>query len=162
MSLYVSISFRIHYVYGLIIHPYICYFMHCTESVPSDQDLPSDSIESHATTEGSNGPSDEMEPANQGSAENDETEQSEGEDIAEQDVPTRPQRQRRPPQILTYDSLGNPQYQCVEPVVSSSFVNSIQAPVAAAIHPGAPLFISGCGHAAYNLPTTRGHERNFI
>ena len=136
--------------------------MHCTESVPSDQDLPSDSIESHATTEGSNGPSDEMEPANQGSAENDETEQSEGEDIAEQDVPTRPQRQRRPRQILTYDSLGNPQYQCVEPVVSSSFVNSIQAPVAAAIHPGAPLFISGCGHAAYNLPTTRGHERNFI
>jgi len=110
------------------------------ESVPPDQDLPSDSVESHAITEGNNRPSDEMEPANQGSAENDETEQSEGEDIAEQDVPTRPQRQRRPPQILTYNSLGNPQYQCVEPVVSSSFVNSIQAPVAAAIHPGAPLY----------------------
>ena len=29
MSLYVSISFRIRYVYGLIIPPYICYFMQC-------------------------------------------------------------------------------------------------------------------------------------
>jgi len=111
-----------------------------SESVLPDQDLPSDSVESHATTEGNNGPSDEMEPANQGSAENDETEQSEGENIAEQDLPTRPQRQTRPPQILTYNSLGNPKYQCVEPVVSSSFVNSIQAPVAAAIHPGASLY----------------------
>ena len=90
--------------------------------------------------EGNNGPTDEMEPANHGSAENDETEQSEGEDIAEQDVLTRPQRQRRPPQILTYNPLGNPQYQSVEPVVSSSFVNPIQAPVVAAIHPGAPLY----------------------
>ena len=85
-------------------------------------------------------PSDEMEPANQGSAENDETEKSKGEDIAEHDVPSRPQRQRRPPQILTYNSLGNPQYQSVEPVFSRSFVNPIQAPVAAAIHPGAPLY----------------------
>ena len=111
-----------------------------SESMPPDQDLPSDSVESHATTEGNNGPSDEMEPAKLGSAENDETEQSEAEDIAEQDVPTRPQHQRRPPQILTYNSLGNPQYQSVEPVVSRSFVNPIQAPVAAAIHPGAPLY----------------------
>ena len=95
-----------------------------SESVPPDQDLPSDSVESYATTVGKNGPSDEMEPVNKGSAENDETEQSEGEDIAEQDVPTRPQRHSRPPQILTYKSLGNTQYQCVEPVVRSSFVNS--------------------------------------
>lgn len=109
------------------------------ELVSPDQDFPSDSVENHAITEGTNGPSDEVELANEGSADNDETEQSEGEDIAEQDVPTLPQRQRRPPQILSYNSLGNPQYQCVEPVVSSSFVNSIQAPAAAAIHPGKPL-----------------------
>ena len=111
-----------------------------SEPMPPDQDLPSDSVESHATTEGNNRPSDEMEPANQGSAEKDETEQSDGEDSAEQDVPSRPQRQRRPPQILAYNSLGNPQYQSVEPVVSGSFVNPIQAPVAAAIHPGAPFY----------------------
>ena len=113
------------------------------EELPSevrDQDLPSDSVQNHVTTEGTNGPSDEMEPENEGSTENDETEQSEEEDIAEQDAPTRPQRQRRPPQILTYNSLGNPQYQCVEPVVSSSFVNSVQAPAAAAIYPGTPLY----------------------
>lgn len=111
-----------------------------SESVPPGQDLPSDLVENHATTDGTNGPSDETEPANEGSAENDETEQSEGEDIAEQDVPIRLQRQRRPPQILTYNSLGNPQYQCVEQVVSSTFLISIQAPVAAAIHPGTPLY----------------------
>ena len=50
-----------------------------SESVPPDQNLPSDSVESYATTVGKNGPSDEIEPANQGSAENDESEQSEGE-----------------------------------------------------------------------------------
>ena len=60
-----------------------------SESLPPDEDLRSDSVESYATTVGKNGPSEEMEPANQGSAENDETEQSEGKDIAEQDVPTR-------------------------------------------------------------------------
>lgn len=109
-------------------------------SVSPDEDLPSDSVENHVTTEGTNGPSDETEPGNEGTAGNDETEQSEEEDIAEQDATTRPQRQRRPPQILTYNSLGNPQYQCVEPVVSSLFVNSIQAPAAAAIYPGPPLY----------------------
>ena len=69
------------------------------------------------------------------------------------------QRQRRPPQILTYNSLGNPQYQCAEPVVGSSFVNSIQAPATVAIHPGVPLYfwVWPCC-----LPTTRGHERNLI
>ena len=109
-------------------------------SVSPDEDLPSDSVENHVTTEGTNGPSDETEPGNEGTAGNDETEQSEEEDIAEQDATTRPQRQRRPPQILTYNSLGNPQYQCVEPVVSSLFVNSIQASAAAAIYPGPPLY----------------------
>ena len=109
-------------------------------SLSPDEDLPSDSVENHVTTEGTNGPSDETEPGNEGTAGNDETEQSEEEDIAEQDATTRPQRQRRPPQILTYNSLGNPQYQCVEPVVSSLFVNSIQAPAAAAIYPGPPLY----------------------
>ena len=49
----------------------------------------------------------------------------------------------------------------VESVVGSSSVNPIQVAVAAAIHPGAS-FISGCGHAVYNLPATRGHERDFI
>ena len=62
-----------------------------SKSVSLEKELLSASVENHATTEGTNGPSDE------GSAENDETEQSEGEDIAEQDVRTRPQRQRRPP-----------------------------------------------------------------
>ena len=79
-----------------------------SESVTPDQDLPSDSIENHATTEGTNGTSDQTEPANEGSAENDEAELSGGECIAEQDIPTRPQRQRRSPQILTYNSLGKP------------------------------------------------------
>ena len=111
-----------------------------SKSVSLERELPSASVENHATTEDTNGPSDEMQPANEGSAENDETEQSEGEDIAEQDVRTRLQRQRRPPQILTYNTLGNPQYQCAEPVVSSSFVHSIQAPTTAAIHPGVPLY----------------------
>ena len=76
------------------------------------------SVENRATTEGTNGPSDEMQPANDRSAENDQTEESEGEDIAEEDVQTRPQHQRRPPQILTCNSMGNPQYQCVEPVIT--------------------------------------------
>ena len=100
-----------------------------------DKDLPSDSVENHTTTEGTNWTSDQTEPANEGSAENDEAELSAGEYIAEQDVPTRPQRQRRSPQILTYNSLGNPQYQCVQPVVDSSSVNPIQASVVAAIDP---------------------------
>ena len=114
-----------------------------SKPVSPDQDLPSDSVENQAPMEGTNGQSDETQPANEGSAGNDETEPSEGEDIAEQDVWTRPQHQRRPPQILTYNSLGNPQYQCVEPLVSSSFVNAIQAPATAAIHPGVPLFFCG-------------------
>lgn len=74
---------------------------------------------------------------NEGSADND---GSGGEDIAEQDMWTRPQRQRRPPQILTYNSLGNPQYQSAEPVFSSSRVNAIQTPAITAIHPGIPLY----------------------
>ena len=69
-----------------------------------------------------------------------ENQESEVEDSTEQDVLTRQQRKRRPPPNLIYNSLGNPQYQCVEPVVSSSFVNSIQAPATAAIHPGALLY----------------------
>ena len=64
-----------------------------SESVSPDQDLPSDSVDNHTTTEGTNGTSDQREPANEGSAENDEAELSGGECIAEQDVPTRPQRQ---------------------------------------------------------------------
>lgn len=99
-----------------------------------DRDLPLESVKNHAITEGSNGLSDKMEPANEGSTENDKTEQS------EQDVPNRLQHQRRPPQILTYNFQGNPQYQCVETEVSSSFVKSIHAPAAAAIHPGKPLY----------------------
>ena len=84
----------------------------------------------------------EAQLANEGSAGKNETEQSENGAIPEQDVRTRPQRQRRPPQILTYNSLENPQYQCVEPVVSSSFVNSIQAPETAPIYPLChPLFL---------------------
>ena len=67
-----------------------------SESVSPDQDLPSDSVENHATTEATNGTSDETESANERSAENDETEPSGEEDIAEQDVPNWPQRQRRP------------------------------------------------------------------
>ena len=94
--------------------------------------------------------------ANEGRAGKNETEKSEDGAIAEQDVRTRPQRYRRPPQILTYNSLENPQYQCVEPVVSSSFVNSIQAPVKAPICPLFPPLLF------YNLSTTRGHERKFI
>ena len=70
-----------------------------SKSVSPEEDLPSDPVENYATTEGTNGPSDEMQPANEGSAENNETEQSEGEDIAEQDVRTQPLRQRRPPQL---------------------------------------------------------------
>ncbi|PFX27046.1 Transposon Ty3-G Gag-Pol polyprotein [Stylophora pistillata] len=108
-----------------------------SNSVSPGQDLPSESVEDYATTEGTNGPSGEMQVANEGSAGND---RSEGEDIAEQDMWTRPQRQRRPPQILTYNPLGNPQYQSAEPVVSSSRVNSIQAPAMTAIHPGTPLY----------------------
>ena len=61
-----------------------------SETVSSDQDLPSDSVENHATAEGTNEKSDETEPSNEWSAENDETEPPEGEDIAEQDVPTGP------------------------------------------------------------------------
>ena len=125
------------------------------------QNRTSDSVDNYTTTEGTNGTSDQTELRNEGSAENDEAELPGGECIAEQDVPTRPRRQRRPPQILTYNSLGNPQYQCVQPVVGSSSVNPIQASVAAAIHPGAP-FISGCRYAVCNRPTTRGHERNLI
>ena len=109
-----------------------------------DQDLPSDSVENHAATKGTNGTSDETESANEGSAENDETEPSGEEDNASQDVPTRPQRQRRPPQILTYNSLGNPQYQYVEPVVRCLSVNPIEASVAAAIQPGALLYFLVC------------------
>ena len=75
-----------------------------SESVSPDQGFPSDSVENHAATEGTNGTSDEMESENEGSAGNDETEPSGKEDNAEQEVPTRPQRQR-PPQILTYNSL---------------------------------------------------------
>ena len=55
------------------------------------------------------------------SGEYDGSEQSEEEDVVEQNMPTRPQRLRRPPQVLTYNSLGNPQHQCVEPVVRSTF-----------------------------------------
>ena len=113
-----------------------------SDSVSPDQDLPSDSVENHATTEGTNSTSDETESTNEGSAENDETEPSGEEDIAEQDVQTRPQRQRRPPQILTYNSMGILQYQCVEPVVRCLSVNPTQASVAAAIQPlSAPLFL---------------------
>ena len=68
-----------------------------SESVSPNQDLPSDSVENHATTEATNGTSDETESANERGAENDETEPLGEEDIAEQDVPTWPQRQRRPP-----------------------------------------------------------------
>lgn len=71
-----------------------------------DQELPSDLVENHATTEGTDGTSDETEPANEGSAENDDTEESEEEDSVEKDVPTRPQRQRRSPKILTYNSFS--------------------------------------------------------
>lgn len=108
-----------------------------SNSVSPGRDLPSESIEDSATTEGTNGPSSEIQLANEGSADND---GSEGEDIAEQDMWTRPQRQRRPPQILTYNSLGNPQYQSAEPVFSSSRVNAIQTPAITAIHPGIPLY----------------------
>ena len=76
----------------------------------------------------------ETQLANEGSAGKNESEQSEDGAIAEQDVRTRPQRQRRPPQILTYNSLENPQYQCVEAVVRSSFVNSIQAPASSFVN----------------------------
>lgn len=108
-----------------------------SNSVSPGRDLPSESIEDSATTEGTNGPSSEIQLANEGSADND---GSEGEDIAEQDMWTRPQRQRRPPQILTYNSLGNPQYQSAEPGFSSSRVNAIQAPAITAIPPGTPLY----------------------
>ena len=114
-----------------------------SESVSPDQDLPSDSVESHEAPEGTNGTSDETESANEGSAENDETEPSGEENNAEQDVPIWLRRQRRPPQILTYNSLGNPQYQYLEPVTCLS-VNAIQASVAAAIQPGAPLYFLVC------------------
>ena len=43
-----------------------------SESVYPDQDLPSDSVENHTTTESTNGTSDQTEPANEGRAENDE------------------------------------------------------------------------------------------
>ena len=84
--------------------------LRASESVSPDEDLPSDSVENHATTVGTNGTSVQTEPANEGRAENDEVELSGEEYIAELDVPTRPQRQGRPPQILTYNSLGNPRY----------------------------------------------------
>ena len=137
-----------------------------SKPVSPEENLPSHPAENYAPTEGTNGPSDEMQPANQRCAENDETEQSEGEDIAEQDVRTRaendeteqsegediaeqdlrtrPHRQRRPPQILTYNSLGNPQHRQAEPVVRSLFVNSIQAPTMTAVHPGAPCYLWVC------------------
>lgn len=47
-----------------------------TETVSPEQDLPSDSVENHATAEAIR-PSDEMQLTNAGSALNDETEQSE-------------------------------------------------------------------------------------
>ena len=56
------------------------------KSVSLEDELPSASVENHATTESTNKPSDEVQPANAGNAKNDETEQSEGEDIAEQTV----------------------------------------------------------------------------
>ena len=59
-----------------------------SESVSPDQGLPSDSVENCVVTEGTNGTSDEMEYANEGSAENDETEPSGEENNAEQEVPT--------------------------------------------------------------------------
>ena len=49
-----------------------------SESVSPGQELPSDSVENHAATEGTNGTSDKTETANEGSAENDETEPSGG------------------------------------------------------------------------------------
>ena len=45
-----------------------------SKSVSPEEDWPSDKVENHGITEGTNGPSDEMQPANEGSAENDETE----------------------------------------------------------------------------------------
>ena len=38
--------------------------------------------------------------------------------ITQESVSTRPQRQCRPPQIFTYNSLGNPEYQRVNPLVN--------------------------------------------
>ena len=111
-------------------------------SVTPDQDVPSDSVENHATMEGTIEPSDEIESAEEVGAEYDGAEQSE--DIVEHNLPTRPQRQRRPPpQILTYNSLGNPQYQRVEPCSSEqSIFNSTQVPwmTPAAAAVGAPLY----------------------
>ena len=43
--------------------------------------------------------------------------------ITEESVSTRPQRECRPPQIFIYNSLGNPEYQRVNPLV-----NYIQMP----------------------------------
>ena len=114
------------------------------ESQSSGQeDEPSESIENDGTVEDTKGLFAETESI-EVSGEYDGSEQSEEEDVAEQNMPTRPQHERRPPQVLTYNFLGNPQYQCVEPVVRSTFVNSIQAPwlapTAAAVHLGAPFY----------------------
>ncbi|CAH3139770.1 unnamed protein product, partial [Pocillopora meandrina] len=129
-----------------------------SNSVSPGRDLPSESIEDSATTEGTNGPSSEIQLANEGSADND---GSEGEDIAEQDMWTRPQRQRRPPQILTYNPWE---------IHSTSRLSQYSA-----VHALTPfklqlsqLFIreypciSGCGHAVSNLSTTRGLERSLL
>lgn len=66
--------------------------------VSPEQDLPSDAVENQATTEGINRSSGKTQLANEGSAGNDEAEQSEEEDITEHNVKTRTQRQRSPPQ----------------------------------------------------------------
>ena len=66
-------------------------------SLTPDQDLPPDLVENHVITEDAIEPSDEMEPTEEVSAEYDEAGQSAGEENAEQNMPTRPQRHRRPP-----------------------------------------------------------------
>ena len=91
--------------------------MHLVEDAPGnvrasvpltpDQDLPPDLVENHVITEDAIEPSDQMEHAEEVSAEYDEAGQSAGKENAEQNMPTWPQRQRRPPQILTYNSYNS-------------------------------------------------------
>ncbi|KAJ7391100.1 hypothetical protein OS493_020124 [Desmophyllum pertusum] len=66
-------------------------------------------------------------------------EQSSDEDITEQNMSTRPQRQRRPPRILMYNSFGNPEYQCISPTVNSIQVPWMTPP-AVAVPFGTPIY----------------------
>lgn len=110
-----------------------------SSSSPYPNDLP-ESVENLPTTEADTIIVSENVPIDGGFPDLDTTtEEPPGEIAPEQNVSTRPQRQSRPPQILTYSSLGNPGYQRF-----NSTVNCVQIPwmppPTATVPPQGPLY----------------------